>query len=92
MKKTMLANLTKPAKIYVTLQANRGTNGKVNSVSLVTAEDVKPESLDDDQTCFGLKLNVPVSAFETPVYEITVDQMVPEEIKAEVESWISGET
>jgi hypothetical protein len=83
---------TKPAKIYLTLQAVRGSNGRVNSVRLAHADEVKPVNLKEDQTCFAIKLNVPVSTFDVPVYEMTVDFMIPEEIKAEVESWINGES
>lgn len=91
MKRQSKMSDSKQVKMFVTLQGNRGTNGKITSVNLASAGMDRPETLHQDETCFEVKLNVPIAAFDPPAIEIKIDPMIPDEIKAEVESWISGE-
>lgn len=81
---------SKPVKFFLVIEGVRGTNGKISSVKLAHAALSRPKTLEENQTCFAMKLNVPVAAFEVPVYDINIEasDLIPHEIIAEVESWI----
>lgn len=91
MKRQARMSDSKPVKFFLTLQGNRGTNGKITSVAMCDATTEKPQIVEENQTVLALKINVPVTAFDPPVYELTVDSLVPEEMKAEVEMWIQSD-
>lgn len=81
---------TKPVKFFVVVKGNRGTNDRVANVNLEYACTTRPDVLTADQTCFEMKLDIPVSAFEYPTCSVSIQasDLIPHELIAEVGSWI----
>lgn len=84
---------TKPVKFFVVVDGNRGTNDRVTNMALAYASATRPDVLAADQTCFEMKVDVPLSAFEYPTCNVSIQPsaLIPHEMIAEVQSWIVEE-